>query len=507
MSSFQNGYKQFCANTSGYGSIIGGDYVNSVEHEIYNLAENLNGFQGFKTDVQQLKGDVAEFWHSGTHNIDAAVKGATSRTTVNRSHDFASADITSNSGTKFSVKYYGKGASTAKSQAVSFFERYKQSESSQSFIEWLHQKGYSEEDVLAHDPIYQGQVRIIPKGQLEDAIALLNRKIAKESVSRPELVKKYQETRDLLAEKIRTNQNTESIALSDSEAKQLASSAKEGSFEPAKYGLSADELIKFKYLMEQSIKAGLTAATISLVLRAAPHLYKIFNDFIRDGEVESDKFRNLGLAALQGSTEGFVRGSIAAALTIACNSGQLGIGLKAVSPPIIGATTVIVMNTVQNSIRVATGRMTREEFADACMRDLFVSTCSILMGGLTQGAIQIPVLGYMLGSFVGSVTASFIYDAGYSTFLSFCSDTGFTFFKIVNQDYSLPKDVLENIGIDVFAYENLCLQEIPVERFEYEVFRYEKFQSELMEISFLRRGVIGVNKIGYVYAPPSPVGL
>jgi hypothetical protein len=53
---------------------------------------------------------------------------------------------------------------------------------------------------------------------------------------------------------------------------------------------------------------------------------------------------------------------------------------------------------IKNSIKVARKEMTDKEFANACIRDLFVSTCSIVSGGVTQGFIHVPVLGYIIGS-------------------------------------------------------------------------------------------------------------
>ena len=40
----------------------------------------------------------------------------------------------------------------------------------------------------------------------------------------------------------------------------------------------------------------------------------------------------------------------------------------------------------------------------------------------------LPVLGFMIGSFVGSVVGAFAYKAGYSCVISYCVDSGSTFF-------------------------------------------------------------------------------
>ena len=78
--------------------------------------------------------------------------------------------------------------------------------------------------------------------------------------------------------------------------------------------------------------------------------------------------------------------------------------------------------------------------------------------------------------------------------MSFCIDTGFTMFGLVKQDYTLPEDVLEYIGIDVFQYEKFLQKEgfAPLN------FNRRKFEADTLEIHILRRGVIGVSEIGYV---------
>ena len=503
MNSFEQGFNNFRKSSDSIvGATHGASYVKSVENAINELEQGINKFKGNQTDVSRLKGNIAEYWHSGTHNMDAALKGKGARTFVDASNELGSVDISSNWGDKFGLKYYKDGAESAKQQAKSIFEKYNEfnakTSNKVSFEEYLKLKNISENDVLRHDPIYSGQVRIIPADQLEEAVKFLKRKIAEESVVRPELVKKYQETLDLLEIKIKSNQGTESIPLAEEDSKKLAELAKKGEFDPAEYGLSTEELVKFNYIMEQALKAGLSAGAISMALKIAPELYKTIDNLIKTGEINSDDLKKMGFAALSGGADGFLRGSVSAGLTTACLSGQFGTALKKIDPTIIGAATVITLNTINYSYKLAKGEMTKGEFADACMRDLFVTTCSLVSGSVTQGFIQIPILGYLIGSFVGSISAPFVYDKGYKSFLSFCCESGFTFFGIVDQNYELPESVLKEMGIDVFEYEKFEAEELSFDRFEFEKFAFETFECEKLEITFIRRGVIGINKIGYV---------
>lgn len=337
---------------------MGGEYVAQVDAEIAKLLADLNAFDGFKTGADKLKGDIAEFWHADTFNIDAVVRGSDHRAFIDRSNDFASADISSNFGKLFGLKYYKTGEASAKQQAKSVFERfheYRSAGGKDTLEAFLEKRGFSDDSVL-HDPIYSGQIRIIPKDQLETARQWLRNKIATESTIRPEQMERYKETLKMLSDRLEDGQGTESIALSEADAKALAVLAKEGDIgaeELKALGVSADQMIQFEYLAKEAFKSGLSAATISMVLAVGPEIYKAIDYLIKNGELEEKQFQRIGFAALKGGGEGFIRGTVSAAITIACKSGMLGEAFKSVSPSIIGMATVLAMNTMKNSFKVA----------------------------------------------------------------------------------------------------------------------------------------------------------
>ena len=505
MVGFHEGYKFFLQRAgvqfAGYAAEA---YVNCVKSEIDKLVSDLNAFEGYLTDPSKLKGDIAEFWHSDTFNVNAVARDSTNRAFVDRSHDFASADISSNFGMKFGLKYYKNGAESAKQQAKSIFERfseYRAKGGKDTLEKFLQDRGFSDKSVL-NDPIYAGQVRIIPKDQLEEACEWLKRKIATESANRPEQVARYQETLNMLSDRLRDGSGTESVALSDADAKTLAILAKEGNItaeELANLGISTEEIIKFEYIVKQAFKAGLSAATISIVLKVAPEICHTIEYLIKTGELDSSQFRRIGFAALQGGCEGFVRGSISAAITASCEAGLLGEAFKGVDPEAVGMAVVLTMNTMKNAFKVATGKMAREELADQLVKELFVSAFSYSLGAITQSIIEVPVLGFMIGSFVGSIVGSFTYNIGYNAVLSLCVDTGFTMFGLVDQDYALPKELFEEIGVEIFDYDTFQSESFEPDTFEFDTFSADSFEPDTLDIIFLRRGVIGVSKVGYTY--------
>lgn len=504
MTSFEEGYDFFAEHASGFsGTYSGSEYVSQVNAAIEKTRADLNDFSGFRTDVSKLKGDIAEFWHAGSFNADAAANNSGVRLTIDRSHEFASADLTSSDSTPFGLKFYQTGVESAKQQAKSVFERfqeYKAGGGTDSLDKFLADRGYLDATVL-NDPVYKGQVRIIPKDQYQDAVAWLQKKIEKESVSRPEQVARYKETLALLSDRAKSADGTQSIPLSEADARRLAALAKEGAVSTEdlkKLGLSTEDLITCERIFNQALQAGVDAAMLSIILKTAPEIYKAIQYLVETGKIDGEQLKKVGLAALSGGAEGFVRGSLAAAITTACQSGLWGEALKSIEPPVIGCVTVIALNIMKNACRVARGEMEGYEMANALAKELFLSSCAMIAGGIAQMLVVIPALGFMLGSFVGSVVGAFTYDKVYSVTLSFCADTGFTLFGLVKQDYRLPDEVFTSIGMEPFKAECFKLDEFVADEFTIDEFHLDEFEVEPFEVTPLQRGVIGVSRIGYV---------
>ena len=509
MEAFKEGYEFFEKNAGNFaGHAAGVYYIDSVESEIKKLVNNLNDFETSGSLVETLKGDAAEFWHGGTFNINAAVNSSKNRVQVDRSHDFGSPDITGvNFDAEFGLKYYKDGESSAFQQSKSIlnrFNEYKARGRNDNLELYLEERGLSAETDL-NSPVYSGQYRVIPSDQLKEAAMFLERKIRE-----PEQVHRYEETLKLLRDKVKDNEGNESIPLSKQEAHDLAQLAKEGGVNPEDLHLTTEELTKYTHILKQSYKAGLTAATISMVLQVAPEIWNAVAYLIKNGYVDEKQFKKIGFAALTGAGEGFVRGTVSAAITASCLSGVFGKSFKKVNPSVVGVVTVLVMNSMKNSYKVFTGEMNRSEMVTELIKEMFITTCAFSMGLLGNAYIKIPLpkflsqlnevvpLGYMIGSFVGSIAGSVIYSSIYNPVLSFCVDSGFTLFGLVDQNYELPEEVLNEIGIEVFEYEKFEYEVFEYEKFEYEKFEYEQFEYEKLHTIFLRRGVIGVNCIGYM---------
>ncbi len=501
MDNFEKGFEFFRENV---GSIAGEEmsmeYINKISDAISKLENDLNSFSDYNTPIAQLKGDVFEFWQSDTFNINAALKDSESTTFVNRSNDYGSVDISSNFDKAFGLKAYSNAQESAKAQSISVFQKFKEYESAGGKLDlenYLKERGLDSENVL-NDPLYSGQIRVIPKDQLKDAIDFLKLQIAKEKLRRPDQVYRYQETLKNLTDKLSDGKGVESISLTKAEAEELARLAKQNRFDPSEFGISINELMKFEYIVQQSFKAGTTAATLSLVLKVAPEIYHSIDYLIKEGEIDQDAFKKIGSAAITGASEGFIKGSISAAITASIKSGILGEVLKELNPSIIGAATNITYNVILNTISISNRSKTRSDVVNELIRDLYLSSISMMLGGITQGAINVPFIGFMIGSFLGSVIGSFTYDLAQKAVVSFCKESGFTLFGLVEQNYRLPKELIKEMGFDTFNFDTFETDTLTTETFEFDTFIPDSFKPETLNITFLRRGVIGVSKVAYI---------
>ena len=498
---FSDGFNSATQNVGGFlGDNAGHQYVGRIDTAIQELAEGINSFKGYNTPTDRLQGDIAEMWHGGTFNIDAAVNDSKYSVTIDRSHGFASPDIRGNwENSEYGLKYYKFADRSVNAQAISYFQRYKEYQAAHegiSFEQFLQDRNLPV-DTSPFDAIYSGQLRLIPSNEMEAAIAYLDIKIAKELLTRPEQAQRFQEVREMLTSCIKAPDGTSSYELDRTSSERMAQLAKEGNFSSTDEGITLDNLVHLEHILKQGVKAGLSAAVITLVMKTAPSIYKCIDQLINRGYISNEQLEELGAAAFTGTSEGFLRGFIAGTLTVACKSGQFGAVLQSVSPGVIGALTAIVFQTFADSFALAKGTISRATLINNLTKSIVVSGIAIGAGCLLQSLLPVLPFAYLLGNFVGSFVGSYIYIAADKAIISLAVEKGWTFFGIVDQDYQLPKEVFDELGIELFEYEKFLSKEYEYEHFEPEFFQPEYFQPGMIRI--LRRGVVAVHQIGYIY--------
>jgi len=478
VSSFEKGYDSFIRlNDANLAATHGADYVASINDEIDTLMNVLNNPPRAITnvDVNNLKGFVAEWVHAGTFNINAVLNDRDIRAIA--PDDNGAVDIFLTDGEKFQLKYFRSAVLSAREQSRA-----------------------------GHDgdsPYYHGQARLIPADQLKETEEWLERRVSEESSRNTVLAQRYQDTLDNLSDRIESN-GVESSPFDLEKVKELAQAMQDDGFDPADFGLIIEDFVKKEHIMNQAYQAGISAALISVALKVGPQICGMVCKLIKDGYVKVEDFKRLGFAALTGGSEGFVRGTVAAAVTVTCKSGLFGTALKSVSPRIVGVVVALTMNAIKNSCLLAIGHINEHEYADRCTQDLIISAFSTGIGTFVASVSSIAitpaaaVFGYMIGSFVGSVTGAFIYKNVYSCFMAICVKNGCTFFGIVEQNYELPPEVIKLLGIEVFEYErteSVVFSPQKVRPIEFEPSRNAPIA---LDIKYIRRGVIRVGIVGYI---------
>lgn len=193
--------------------------------------------------------------------------------------------------------------------------------------------------------------------------------------------------------------------------------------------------------------------------------------------------------------------SLSYGVEMAIQNGMLGETLKGVNPSIVGVAVTVIFGTIKDSILVAAGKMRAVEMGMHFVDTLVVSSgylVSMKIGGMIAQAIfpELPGIGYAIGSLLGCSVAV-VYNIGKKKLISFCVDTGFICFGLVEQNYELPEEILHEMGVHTIPVPRTEVSRVGVSTILVDSY-VEKSEYETIDITVLRRGVIGVNKIGYV---------
>lgn len=457
---------------------MGQGYISEIEAAIKQLEDNINNHQYRNLGIGQLQGYMLEEWGAGTFNVDAVAAGSTDRASVLHSTAKDSVDIQLDSGKAYSAKSYATTEKTAKAQAR-----------------------FSKETGQAS---YHDQGRLIPSDQLSDAKATAHREALRNRQIRGEISDAYAETESQLDDVVKNEEGVSSKSAPRKELEKIAKESKNKEFKAAEHGVTAASAIKIEYLLKQALKAGYTTAAITVAMQLTPEIFKAIDYLIKNGEIDISQIKNMGAKGISAGAEGFLRGSISAFLQIMCDSGVLGEAFKGISPTLLGTVVAIVFQTVKNSILVAANKMTTQQMGAAFIDSVIVSGGYLIgahIGGIIGQALgfQLPVIGYLLGSLIGT-SFCVIYNIGKKKLISFCVDTGFTCFGLVEQNYELPNEVLNEIGVEAIPIPRTEINYVEVPRTQPEIASVSTSEYETVNITVLRRGVIGVNKIGYVKA-------
>lgn len=486
-------------------------YLNEINQNVQNMVDDMIATAGSKNlDTPQLQGFINEIWHTHTFNTNATIHHSGSMAIQPDVNTYGSADVVVKTAGKeidYSLKSYFDGKASAKAMAESPWERYnasKAKENGVSFDEFLAKRGIKAED--ANMSMYVGQGKLIPSDQLERAKEYLSKKIesirnnAESNTERLARAEGYQEVLDTLTGKI-TDGKTESLELTHEQAIKLAKAAAKGNIDKElleECGIDVKQMVSAKDITQEALKGGLTAAAMSAIITMAPVVVNAISKLIAEGEIDVDDLKRGGIRALKSSAKSFVLGSVTSAVKLCCELGKWGPAFAQADPTHISLLVSITVSTLEIAFNCTSGKIDRGEMARQLMR-MYVTTAFSFAGGT---ALTIVCEGfapaYFIGSLIGSIIGGLVYSATENLFISFCIESGCTFFGLVEQNYELPQEVIDALGLEVFEYDKFVADEFEFEKFQPETFSYNQFQYEEFGIKPLKRGLIGVYSIGYV---------
>ena len=368
-----------------------------------------------------------------------------------------------------------------------------------SFDEWAVEKGFAGK--TPDDLLYGDMGGLIPSDKLEAAkqYTLIRIERAK-GRGLDEEVRRWTKVRDNLTDRIETPEGVEGRPATNEEMRRKAvdvSSKKK--LDPADDGMTASQLIAASDIVKQSLKAGGTAAALSV----APEIYRAIDYLIAEGEIDDEHLKSIGTAACAGAANGFVSGSATAAITAAAAKGAFGETVKAAAmgsrgANVIASLVVLTMETCRNSYLVASGQIEPVEMANNMGQSVF-STVMMLGGAavataLTGGAtFPVPI-----GSFAGGAAGSMAFRPVSSCVMKVCVDSGVTFFGLVEQDYEVPKRLLSMLGIKGASIKTARVKAAAASTTPRLSAPSAKTASlHTADVAFFERGLVGVNKVAY----------
>ena len=460
--------------------------VSLIANEIGKMEQAINTHPHRGNTLPTFQGYVFEELQVGTYNVDAVASGAWDRASTLQVNGKASVDAHTRSGMNFSMKSYKTGKESGFAQAAL--------------------------DPETRQGAYDGQIPIIPKGQKADAQQALKTRADRNRFTRPEVTEVSEKTSALLSETMRNEkEGIESKAFSRKEIDKAAKEAQkgDGEFSAEDVDVTVSNAIKPEYIIKQALEAGYTAAALTAAFRMAPEIYKCIDHLIKSGELDIELIKNVGVSGITGATEGFLNGAIACSLTLMAEKGMLGEALKTVGGTWVGATVSIVVESIKDSIQVASGKMEAREMGAAFLDRAIIGAgyavagtkiVSAISGAIVQAiGFEFPVVGYLIGSLIGTAMAT-IYNFGKKKFLSICVDTGFTCFGLVDQDYEMPIEYLKQLGIDIVLPDFIEADIVEPDIIEPDYIEPDYDRPETIQFYEIKRGIIGVNKIGYIPA-------
>ena len=474
------------SNTAGH---VYTERVAEVEDVLSDLLNKLNK-KDKNGSPSSIGGFAAEVFHEGTFNANAKASGSTNYALAGTSESLG--NLNRNVEGSVDVRVMSESGQTLRDYN---FKYNKNAESTFNNQTALNRAGT--------DTKYHGDF-LNPSDQNDKVID-----IAKSKLDDPNLTglkrKAIEQVAEKSSDRITDGEGHYSKPLSKKDDVELGKDIKEGKLTKKrlknKYGAQNDSITP-KTVMKEAIKAGATAAIISAVMQTAPEIIKAFDYLIKNKQIDLATIGKIGLKGLNAGVEGFMLGSITRILQIKIAEEVFGATISTLfsgsSGSLVLATTVsFIWTSIKNTIMYLQGKIDGRTLANNMVDYALISGGFLVASNFVRlVTFGLPLIGTLVGSFVGSAFA-FTYNIVKKRFISFCADTGFTCFGLVDQDYTLPESVLSDMGIDLVPISRTDVSRTKLSTTQLQG-GINRTNYETVDVKIVKRGVIGLNKIGFI---------
>ena len=445
-------------------------YAEQIEAALEDVVIRMRTLAVNEKGLHYAKGDVAEAFHEGTFNVDAARRGIEARAWAPRDTSPVDIRVTGSASDLAQLKYYRDADATAK--AIS-------------------------------EPKYRDlEQKVVPADQLEEVRAAAAR-LAKgnaqtrpelaasyDAQTRPELAASYDHTATTADDRIRMD-GAESRPLTEAGSRDLVNGLRgDQDLDRAEFGLTPQQVVTWEDILRESGTAA--AAMISVALQSAPYLVSIARKAWDTGEISGTDFVPLGQALPPTILRSGLAAGLAAAITGSARAGLLG-SIQQVDPTFVSAGVVLAISALEASVDAARGNTTWPEAARAISQDAIILAAAIGGAAAGQALVPIPVLGALIGNIVGAAAGRLVVDQADRVIVGLAADTGWAVFGTVDQHYTVPKELLTASG-----WDTLELRPIELKTLELKPLELKTLDLNSVDMTVLRRGVVSFRRIGYL---------
>lgn len=291
--------------------------------------------------VDQAAGRLAEAWHAGSFNVNAAAAGNGEWVEVTNRTDWGSPDLIASWGESFNPKYYASGS-----------ESFRAAGEISDIGAGLINK-------------YDGQTLLMPEGQLGDAWLAAERAseraFAHDDATRGALL---EDSQARLADHIVSPHGVQSDPLSKFEARELAEQARQGGDAPF-----MPEMNSHAPGLGDLAEAGAFGVALSLSMNAAPELWQQIQRAHSDPEYRAQDLMQAMSRWLgeHGTTIALHAGqnSLAAATSVSLvQNGVLGASLSGLDSVAAGSLGLLLLDGIRSGLAWQRGEISANAFSD-----------------------------------------------------------------------------------------------------------------------------------------------